>query len=84
MIEPFESIISTLIRPRGEKDSFFVLDPLNHLDEDRTDSAGVAQALNAAFLITLAGGLHPAFERAKRFLDFRVDASGVWKFSGHS
>ncbi|NQU04351.1 MAG: hypothetical protein HQ589_09420, partial [Syntrophaceae bacterium] len=77
MIEQFESIIFALIQPKEEKDTFPILDPAEQLDEERTDNAGIAQALNAAFLITLAGSMHPAIERAKRLLA-RMVGSSEW------
>jgi hypothetical protein len=75
MIEHFESIIFKLIQPKEEKDTFSILDPAEQLDEERTDNAGIAQALNAAFLITLAGSMHPASGRAKRLLARMADSS---------
>jgi len=75
MIEQFESIIFTLIQPKEEKGTFSILDPTGQLEEERTDNAGIARALNAAFLITLAGSMHPALERAERLLARMVDSS---------
>ncbi|NVM25647.1 MAG: hypothetical protein HWN70_06980 [Desulfobacterales bacterium] len=75
MIEQFESIIFTLLRPKGDKDTFSIFDPTDQLDEERTDGAGIAQALNAAFLITLAGSMHPALVRAERLLAHMVGSS---------
>ncbi len=75
MIKLFESIISTLIGSREEKDTFSIFDPAEQLDEERTDNAGIAQALNAAFLITLAGSIHPALERAKHFMARMIESS---------
>ena len=77
MIEQFESIIFALIQPKEEKGTFPILDPAAQLDEERTDNAGIAQALNAAFLITLAGSMHPAIERVKRLLA-RMVSSSEW------
>lgn len=77
MIGEFKSIISTLIQPKKEKDTFSIFDPTCQFDEERTDNIGIAQALNAAFLITLAGDMHPASERAKHFLS-RMSNSSEW------
>lgn len=77
MIKALESIISTLLQPKVEKDTFSVLDPIRHLDEGRADDAGVARALNAGFLILLAGDAHPASRKAKRFLA-RLVSSSTW------
>ncbi|MBE9546032.1 MAG: hypothetical protein IMF10_00885 [Proteobacteria bacterium] len=75
MIKQFESVISALMQPEEEKNTFSIFDPACQFDEDRTENAGIAQALNAAFLITLAGDMHPAFERAKRFLNSMINSS---------
>ncbi len=56
MIERLESILSALFQPNDGEDNFSIFDPAVQLDEDRADPAGIAQALNAAFLILLAGG----------------------------
>ena len=56
MIERLESIISALFQPNDGEDNFSIFDPAVQLDEDRTDPAGIARSLNAAFLILLAGG----------------------------
>ena len=75
MIEQFEFIISTLIQPNEGKNAFPIFDPTEQLDEERTDQAGIAQALNAAFLIALAGSRHLAFEQARHLLDRMADSS---------
>ena len=68
MFEQFESIVSALIKPKEEKDNFSIFDPTYQLDEGRNDNAGAVRALNAAFIITLAGSMHPALKRAQRFM----------------
>jgi len=75
MKEHFTSIIYTLIQPKREKDTFSIFDPTKQLDEKRTDNAGIAQSLNAAFLIALADPKHPESKRAKRFLTRMRDSS---------
>jgi len=75
MKEYFTSIIYTLIQPKREKDTFSIFDPTKQLDEKRTDNAGIAQSLNAAFLIALADPKHPESKRAKRFLTRMRDSS---------
>ena len=75
MIKRFESIISTLLHPR--EDAFSISDPAKHLDEEGIDNAGVARALNAAFLVLLAGDTHLPSERAKRLLA-RMTSSPDW------
>ncbi len=83
MLELFESIIFTLIQPKGEKEAFSIFDAAEQFDEKASNNAGVAQAMNAAFLIALAGNMHPASERARRFLARMADSSewgGVVRF----
>jgi hypothetical protein len=63
MNEHFESIICNLIHPQEGKGAFFTFDLSEH-----TDNTDVGQALNSAFLVALAGSMHPASERAKGFL----------------
>jgi len=75
MKEHFTSIIYTLIQPKREKDTFSIFDPTQQLDERRTDNAGIAQSINAAFLITLADRKHPELIRAQRFLARMKDSS---------
>jgi len=77
MLKQFQSIISTLIQPKEEKLTSSTFDPAYQLDEKSTDNASVAQALNAAFLISLAGSMHPALERAKSFM-VRMSESTKW------
>jgi len=74
MKEHFISIISTLLQPKREKGTFSIFDPTLQFDEKRTDKAGIAQSLNAAFLITLADRKHPELSRAKRFLALMKDS----------
>jgi hypothetical protein len=45
---------------KGREDPAFSFGP---------QKGNIAQALNSAFLVTLAGGAHPAFERAKGYLE---------------
>jgi len=75
MKEHFTSIIYTLIQPKREKDTFSIFDPIQQLDEGRTDKSGIAQSLNAAFLIALADRKHPESKRAKLFLTRMRDSS---------
>jgi hypothetical protein len=77
MVEQFKSIIYALIKPNGKEKAFSIFDPTGQFDEGHTDNAGIAQALNAAFLITLAGNRHPESGQAKRFL-IRMADSPEW------
>ena len=77
MKEHLTSIIYRLIQPKREKDTFSIFDPAQQLDERRTDKSGIAQSLNAAFLIALADPKHPESKRAKHFLA-RMKNSSEW------
>jgi hypothetical protein len=77
MKEHFTSVIYTLLQPKKGKGTFSIFDPTQQLDEKCTDKAGIAQSLNAAFLIGLADGKHPELRRAKRFLT-RMKDSPEW------
>ncbi|MEA3347047.1 MAG: hypothetical protein U9Q21_03035, partial [Candidatus Auribacterota bacterium] len=76
----FTSIISSLIRSKDDKNSFSVFDPIKQFDEEYTGKAGIAQALNAAFLIILGDSRYssPVFKRAKAFLKRLADIP-EWK-----
>jgi hypothetical protein len=77
MSEQLEAIISVLISPRKKTCSPLHINLGLDFDENQNNSGRIAQSLNAAFLIALAGNLHPASERAHRYLD-RMAASGEW------
>lgn len=74
MIEVFGSIIAVLIRPKAGGHTFTLFDPTEQLQADSGDDAGMARALNAAFLINLAGSAHPAWEQAKCLLALMSDS----------
>jgi hypothetical protein len=74
MIEQFQSIISTLIQPREGEKTFSILDDREIFDKDPDDEAGVARALNAAFLVKLTGATHPVSKRAEQFLAHMADS----------
>ncbi|MBW2341623.1 MAG: hypothetical protein JRF50_14995 [Deltaproteobacteria bacterium] len=67
MNDHFKSIICRLIQPQKGKGAFFAFDLSEHLDREHADNTDVGQALNSAFLVALAGSMHPASGRAKRF-----------------
>ncbi len=75
MKDQFTSIIYTLMHPKRDEETFSILDPAQQFDEKRTDKAGIAQALNAAFLIALTDHKHPQSKQAKRFLIAMRDSS---------
>ncbi|MGD8229121.1 MAG: hypothetical protein PVI20_15200 [Desulfobacteraceae bacterium] len=77
MIEHFQSIISALIEPRKGEYTFSILDDSGIFDRDLDDEAGMAGALNAAFLFKLSGATHPLSKRAGCFLAHVAD-SGPW------
>ncbi len=69
MIEHLKSIIATLILPGAGADSFLGFDPAEQIRKHLVEDLDVARALNAAFLIVLAGRTHPSFAGAKRLLN---------------
>jgi len=75
MLRQLETILRTLLRQGDGTGGFRIFDPLAQLDGAGDDEAGIARALNAAFLIALAGPDHPAAERAERMLDEMGDSS---------
>jgi hypothetical protein len=77
MIKEFQSIIATLTQSKEGKEGLSFLDPGEIFGEDPKDEAGVARALNAAFLLKLSGATRSISERAERFLAHMVD-SGQW------
>ncbi len=74
-LQSFESVITACLQPKREDHLFSIFDPTEQLDDDRFDARGIAQALNAAFLITLAGSGHPAFSKAKGLLTRSAESS---------
>ncbi len=74
MNEQFESIIFSLLQP-AQGHSIF--DPTAHFDTTLTDKTETAKALNAAFLIRLAGSRHPASAQANHFLE-QAAATPEW------
>ncbi|MGD9034548.1 MAG: hypothetical protein PVH02_17900, partial [Desulfobacteraceae bacterium] len=74
MIEKFESIVAALTQPKTGKETFSVLDPGQIFNKDPKDDAAVAQALNAAFLLSLSGTTHPSSESAERYLVHLADS----------
>jgi hypothetical protein len=78
MLEEFQSIVYALIRPKQGAAFPIALDLTHQFDEERTDKAGIAQTLNAAFLIVVAGKNHPAAPSALGFLT-RMAESPEWR-----
>jgi hypothetical protein len=77
MFRQLVTILHALIQQSEATGEAFIFDPVPQLDETRTDEPGIAQSLNAAFLITLAGPDHPAAKRANTLLD-KMAASPKW------
>ncbi len=67
MKEQLEAIIFHLVRPDRQQ-QVALLDPVQQWDETASEPTAIARSLNAAFLITLAGPQHPAFESASHFI----------------
>jgi len=78
MLEEFQSIVYALIRPEQGAAIPIALDFTHQFDGERTDKARIAQTLNAAFLMVLAGENHPAASAAMRFLT-RMAKSPEWR-----
>ncbi|MGD9037870.1 MAG: hypothetical protein PVF10_15015, partial [Syntrophobacterales bacterium] len=78
MLEDFQSIVYALIRPKNGATFPIALDSAQQFDQERTDKVGVAQTLNAAFLIVVAGQNHPKASSALGFLT-RMAASPEWR-----
>ncbi len=78
MLEDFQSIVYALIRPKQGAVFPIALDLTEQFEEERTDKAGIAQTLNAAFLIVVAGQNHPAAPSALGFLT-RMAESPEWR-----
>ena len=64
MFDKFQSIILALTRSKKRIEDFCLYNASWSLKEEVNDDAGMAQARNVAFLITLSGDTHPKFERA--------------------
>lgn len=77
MIEKFQSIIYALTQPPSENVSLTIFDSTEEFKEEGTNKPSTLRALNAAFLITLAGSKHPVAERAENFL-LRLASSSQW------
>jgi hypothetical protein len=82
MIEQFQSIIAALTQPKTGEETFSLLDPGKTFNKDPKDDAAVAQALNAAFLLSLSGTTHPSSESAERYLAQLAD-SDQWADVAH-
>ncbi len=64
----FQSFISTLMRPEQGSDGFQLVDAMQQLKAKNQGEVGLTMALNAAFLISLAGGDHPTNHEATELL----------------
>jgi len=67
MFKHFESIVSSLIQPRKGKPLLSDIESYEQFDTG-SDDTGIAQALNTAFLIAMAGESNPLSGSAKDFL----------------
>jgi hypothetical protein len=74
-IKELETIAERLVG--AETGPFTLFDPSGQFDETRSDPVGIAAALNAAFLITMAGEGREEFAVADDFLK-RMAQSGDW------
>ncbi|HUU37585.1 MAG TPA: hypothetical protein VMW46_05205 [Candidatus Desulfaltia sp.] len=60
------TIVHALMQRKGREDPVFSFEPAKD---------NIAQALNSAFLIILAGASHPAFERARSYLESMTESA---------
>ncbi len=79
MIQHFEAILAQLLQVDRKEKAPILFHPAHHFHDSVDDPEGIPQAVNAAFLIALAGDRHPAYERAKAFL---TQAQGVLQWEG--
>jgi hypothetical protein len=77
MSKQIEAAISALISPGEKTRSPLRINITPHFIEKHTDNAGTARSLNAAFLIALAGNMHPASKQAHNYLS-RTAVSEDW------
>jgi len=70
----FESVVTALIQPRKDGSTVCSVDLIGQLDQGRSDEAGIARAMNAAFVAALAGNKHPASTRADELLARMADS----------
>jgi len=77
VIEPLETILHTLLDPQKGPSAFSDLKLDEQLDRRHADDAGMAQALNAAFLIAMAGPEHRRADQAFELLE-QASASAKW------
>ena len=78
MLEEFQSIVYALIRPKQGATIPIALDLTHQFDGEPTDKVSIAQKLNAAFFIALAGESHPTASAAVRFLN-HMAKSPEWR-----
>ncbi len=78
MIDHFEDIIYQLFKPDRQGSPLSVFDPCRQFDEHSDDHADIVKALNAAFLISLAGIRHKDSDRAEDFIK-RMAQSSEWE-----
>jgi hypothetical protein len=68
VIDNFTFVLDAIFGDKSKPNSFSVFDPSDQLDADLTTSSGIAQTLNAAFLIGLSGESNPEYEPALHLL----------------
>lgn len=77
MWKQFQFIISKIIKASNQTE-FFLFDPYSQFQENVTDPKKIANSLNSAFLILLAGEAHPLYQKANQFLHSYKNLS-EWK-----
>ena len=68
MIQHFEAILAQLLQADRQGEAPILFPPGLDFRDSMDDPEGMPQAVNAAFLIALAGDRHPDHERARAFL----------------
>jgi len=77
MIEHFKHIIYQLFKPDERENPFSIFNPRSQFDANCDDPAAVVKALNAAFIISLAGSRNGDSHRAETFIKGKAE-SPTW------
>ncbi len=78
MIDLFESIINALLWTFAASGNFVAYDPRDKFGHPRGREVNLADPLNSAFLVSMAGPKHPSFSQAQNYLQ-SVPKSDGWK-----
>ncbi len=78
MIDLFESIIDALIWNLAESGNFIDYDPRDTFEHLKGKEDNLAESLNSAFLVSMAGPKHPCFRQAQNYLKNVPETDG-WR-----